>query len=128
MSTPSIDKQISIIDKNICRHIAEANGETRGMVSQDILAQLRNFVEHIMLKIFANGNDIPDDYNNICKAIAYIEGHGKYRDIRRFHDFLQIVASYYTMDEEQSERLMLKYYDSGKLRLLSVPADYRGSR
>lgn len=50
MGTPNIDKQILVINRNICRHIAEANGETRGMVSQDILAQLRNFVEHIMLK------------------------------------------------------------------------------
>ena len=49
MGTPNIDKQIFVINRNICRHIAEANGETRGMVSQDILAQLRNFVEHIML-------------------------------------------------------------------------------
>lgn len=111
MGTPNIDKQILVINRNICRHIAEANGETRGMVSQDILAQLRNFVEHIMLKIYARGSDIPDDYNNICKAIDYVEAQGKYKDIRRFHDFLQIVASHYTMDEENSERLMLKYYE-----------------
>lgn len=111
MGTPNIDKQILVINRNICRHIAEANGETRGMVSQDILAQLRNFVEHIMLKIYARGNDIPDDYDNICKAIEYVEAQGKYKDIRRFHDFLQIVASHYTMDEENSERLMLKYYE-----------------
>lgn len=111
MGTSNIDKQILVINRNICRHIAEANGETRGMVSQDILAQLRNFVEHIMLKIYARGNDIPDDYDNICKAIEYVEAQGKYKDIRRFHDFLQIVASHYTMDEENSERLMLKYYE-----------------
>ena len=111
MGTPNIDKQILVINRNICRHIAEANGETRGMVSQDILAQLRNFVEHIMLKIYARGNDIPDDYDNICKAIEYVEAQGRYKDIRSFHDFLQIVASHYTMDEENSERLMLKYYE-----------------
>lgn len=111
MGTPNIDKQILVINRNICRHIAEANGETRGMVSQDILAQLRNFVEHIMLKIYARGNDILDDYDNICKAIDYVEAQGKYKDIRRFHDFLQIVASHYTVDEENSERLMLKYYE-----------------
>ncbi len=53
-NTPSIDKHIYTIDKVICRHIAEANGDNRGLVSQDILAQLRNLVEHIMLKIYAN--------------------------------------------------------------------------
>ena len=111
VGTPNIDKQILVINRNICRHIVEANGETRGMVSQDILAQLRNFVEHIMLKIYAKGNDIPNDYDNICMAIDYVEAQGKYKDIRCFHDFLQIVASHYTMDEENSERLMLKYYE-----------------
>ena len=30
---------------------------------------------------------------------------------KTLHDFLQIVASHYTMDEENSERLMLKYYE-----------------
>ena len=110
-STPNIDKQIYTIDKVICRHIAEANGDTRGIASQDILAQLRNFVEHIMLKIYAKGNDIQDDYEILCKGIAYVEGQGQLKDITRFHDFLQIVASHYTMDEENSERLMLKYYE-----------------
>ena len=111
MGMLDIDKQILIINKTICRHISAANGETRGVVSQDILAQLRNFVEHIMLKIYANGNDISDDYDNICKAIDYVEGRGNLKDIKRFHDFLQIVASHYTMDEENSARLMLKYFE-----------------
>ena len=91
VSTSNIDKQILVINKNICRHIAEANGETRGMVSQDVLAQLRNFVEHIMLKIYAKGNDIPDDYDNICKAIDYVEAQGKYKDIRRFMIFFRLL-------------------------------------
>lgn len=30
--------------------------------------------------------------------------------LSRFHDYLQIIASHYTLDEENSERLMLKYY------------------
>ncbi len=70
-NTPNIDKQIYTIDNVICRHIAEANGDTRGIVSQDIFAQLRNFVEHIMLKIYANGNDIQDSYDNLCKGLTY---------------------------------------------------------
>lgn len=43
MGTPNIDKQILVINRNICRHIAEANGETRGMVSQDILSAAKEF-------------------------------------------------------------------------------------
>ena len=47
-----IDKQILNSDKIICRHINNLCNSTRGEISQDILSQLRHFVEHILLKIF----------------------------------------------------------------------------
>jgi ATP-dependent exoDNAse (exonuclease V), alpha subunit - helicase superfamily I member len=110
-TTPNIDRQIYTIDKTICRHIAALDTSARGIVSQDILSQLRNFTEHIMLKFYTNGVDIDNSYENICKAIDFIAVHGNLKLLRRFHDFLQIVASHYTLDEENSERLMLKYYE-----------------
>ena len=64
-----------------------------------------------MLKFYANGRDIDDNYENICKAINYAKSRGNLKVLRRFHDYLQIVASHYTLDEENSERLMLKYYE-----------------
>jgi len=106
-----IDRQILIIDKTICRHIDSLPASPRGVVSQDILSQLRNFVEHIMLKFYANGQDIDNSYENICKAIDFAKTRGNLKVLRRFHDYLQIVASHYTLDEENSERLMLKYYE-----------------
>ena len=106
-----IDEQIKVIDKAICRHISNLNFEKRGAVSQDILAQLRNFVEHIMLKFYAGNNDISNTYSNICKAIEHSQTRGELKVLYRFHDFLQIVASHYALDEENSERLMLKYYE-----------------
>lgn len=106
-----IDQSIENINNVICRHLDESDQKGRGFISQDILAQLRNFVECIMLKIYAKGNNIECTYSNICASIRFIESHSQYKDIRKFHDFLQIVASHYTMDEESSERLMLKYYE-----------------
>ncbi|WP_206813126.1 ATP-dependent DNA helicase [Paradesulfitobacterium ferrireducens] len=106
-----IDAQILTIDKVICRHIDSLGTSPRGVVSQDILSQLRNFVEHIMLKFYANGQDIDNSYENICKAIDFVKSRGNLKVLRRFHDYLQIVASHYTLDEENSERLMLKYYE-----------------
>ncbi|XQY92146.1 ATP-dependent DNA helicase [Metabacillus sp. HB246100] len=106
-----IDAQILNINKVICRHIDNLATSPRGVVSQDILSQLRNFVEHIMLKFYANGQDIDNDYDNICTAIDFVRTQGKLKVLRRFHDYLQIVASHYTLDEENSERLMLKYYE-----------------
>jgi len=106
-----IDAQIFGINKVICRHIDSLGTSTRGAVSQDILSQLRNFVEHIMLKYYANGKDIENSYDNICKAIDFVKAQGNLKVLRGFHDYLQIVASHYTLDEENSERLMLKYYE-----------------
>lgn len=106
-----IDEQILRIDKVICRHIDSLGTSTRGVVSQDILSQLRNFVEHIMLKYYSNGKDIENSYDNIGKAIEFVKAQGNLKVLRRFHDYLQIVASHYTLDEENSERLMLKYYE-----------------
>lgn len=106
-----IDEQIFRIDKVICRHIDNLGTSTRGVVSQDILSQLRNFVEHVMLKYYSNGKDIENSYDNIRKAIDFVKSQGKLKVLKRFHDYLQIVASHYTLDEENSERLMLKYYE-----------------
>lgn len=108
MST--IDDRIKYIDNVICRHIGSADFSPRGAISQDILAQLRNFLEHIMLKFYANGGDIDNTYDNICKAIEFVQTRGDLKLLYKFHDYLQIVASHYTLDEENSERLMLKYY------------------
>jgi Cdc6-like AAA superfamily ATPase len=106
-----IDGQILIINKFIYNSIDKCNVSERGYFSQAILAQLRNFVEHIMLKIYANGQDIDDTYDNICDAIAYVKARGNLKFLRQFHDFLQSVASHYTLEKENSERLMLKYYE-----------------
>jgi hypothetical protein len=110
-TTLRIDAQILNINKVICRHIDNLSTSPRGVVSQDILSQLRNFVEHIMLKFYANGQDIENSYVNICNAIDFVKVRGNLKVLWRFHDYLQIVASHYTLDEENSERLMLKYYE-----------------
>lgn len=120
--TSQIDTQILNINRVICRHIDSLSTSTRGAVSQDILSQLRNFVEHIMLKYYANGEDIENSYENICKAIVFVKAKGNLKVLKRFHDYLQIVASHYTLDEENSERLMLKYYEY-LLRLKSLLQD-----
>ena len=57
-----IDEQIMNSDRVICRHIDSIEKSTIGEISQDILSHLRHFVEHIMLKIYANGEDIEDSF------------------------------------------------------------------
>lgn len=106
-----VDNCINEIDKVICRHFDSIGFNTRGAVSQDVLSQLRHLVEHIMLRFYTRGQDMDNSYDNICHGVEYVRGRGDLKVLRRFHDFLQIVASHYTLDEENSERLMLKYYE-----------------
>ena len=105
-----IDEQIQVCDRAICRHISQFDVSGRGEISQDILSNLRNFVEHIMLKIYADGKDMEDDWETIQQAVRYVKSRGEWKDLWQFHDLLQISVSHYTPDENASERLMLKYY------------------
>lgn len=95
-----------VIDKNIDNYNSD-----RGFLSQNIMSQLRNFVEHVSLKAYSNGQDIEVEYENINKALVYVNSTAKFKFLNKFHKFLQPVASHYTLDEENSERLMLKYYE-----------------
>jgi energy-coupling factor transporter ATP-binding protein EcfA2 len=108
-----IDHHIINIDITICKNIEKFNGEDRGFLSQNILSHLRNFVEHIALKIYEEAikDKVSNDYENIQKSIEFIKSQGGLKFLSRFHKLLQISVSHYTLNEESSERLMLKYYE-----------------
>jgi energy-coupling factor transporter ATP-binding protein EcfA2 len=106
-----IDTEILNIDKVISANIDRFDTSERGLLSQNILSQLRNFVDHISLKAYSAGKDIDNSYDNIKKAEAYIKTRGDLRFLSNFHKLLQKTISHYTPDEENSERLMLKYYE-----------------
>lgn len=108
-----ITSYIINIDKAICKNIEKFDVEERGLLSQNILSHLRNFVEHIALKIFEDTKktNISNDYENIQNAIEYIKARGDLKFLSRFHKLLQISVSHYTLNEESSERLLLKYYE-----------------
>jgi Cdc6-like AAA superfamily ATPase len=106
-----IDEQILRSDAAICRHIKNLDALGRGAVAQDILANLRTFVEHIMFKIFAHVNEVSYDYLHIEHAIDFVKTRGQLKFLWRFHAYLQIVTSHYTLGPEDSERVMLKYYE-----------------
>jgi len=106
-----IDSQILNTNKAICENISKFDDSQRGLLSQNLLSQLRNFVDHISLKIYGAGKDIEDTYVNIKDAETFIKARGDLKFLSRFHRLLQISASHYTLDEENSERLMLKYYE-----------------
>lgn len=66
-----IDEAILESDKIICHQISRLDESSRGEVSQEVLESLRHFVEHIPLKVYANGNDIEDTQENIKAAVKH---------------------------------------------------------
>ena len=57
---PTIDDQIRVIDGAICRYLDNIDNSSRAVISQDILAHLKNLVEHVMLKYYSPREDIED--------------------------------------------------------------------
>lgn len=109
-----IDQKIYYGNEAICRNIESLHENERGLLSQNILSQLRNFLECIFVKIYmCAGNPlVENDYQNIKNAVKFMNTlQGKYRFLNQFHKLLQISVSHYTLDPDSSERLMLKYYE-----------------
>lgn len=99
------------ISRNIDKNIKKSSSD-RGFLSQNILSQLRNFVEAISLYFYVKSAELTDNnYKNIKKANEYVKTKGNLNVLSKFHKLLQISTSHYTLDEENSERLMLKYYE-----------------
>jgi hypothetical protein len=106
-----VDAEILNINKVISNNIDRFDSSERGLLSQNILSQLRNFVDHISLKAYSKSKNIDNTYDNLKKAETYIKTRGDLRFLSNFHKLLQKTISHYTPDEENSERLMLKYYE-----------------
>lgn len=107
-----IDKAILDANGAICDNIAQLGAGDRGLLSQNILGQIRNFVEYIAIKAYSNGQDVnPNDYALNVAALKDMQRRGDLRFLYRFHEMLQKSVSHYTVDKDGSERLMLKYYE-----------------
>lgn len=125
----SVDKKIIEANSIIERNIESIPKEQRGFLSQNILGQLRTFVEYIGLKIYLEYNDFGQTivYNDktISKAMTFIKGRGNLKYIERFHYFLQITKSHYVESDDGAERLMLKYYKYLVKLKITIKSKYR---
>jgi len=108
-----INQKISIINQTISKNISRFDDSERGLLSQNILSQLRNLIELIFLKIYnqKESKSLEPIYENFRTSEKYVKRIGTLRFLWKFHNLLQISTSHYTLDENTSERLMLKYYE-----------------
>ena len=99
----------NVIDKNIEAHQILKD---RGLLSENILAQLRNLTEDIAIFINNKDNslDLDSHYNNVEDSIKYVSSIQKYKYINIFHKYLKSTTSHYTPSESDAEGLMLFYF------------------
>lgn len=105
-----IDIRIQELNKTVCDNIELIDFASRGLVSQNILAQSRHLVEHIAMKAYSMEHELTVDYPDIKSSLEFIKTDNKYLFLRRFHTFLQESRSHYGSSHEGAERLILKYY------------------
>ena len=108
----AIDKAILDTNSVICKNISKFDASERGLLSQNILSQLRNLIEYIAMKICSQKPDVdPNNYDKRVECLKKLKTNGKLKFLYKFHELLQISVSHYTLDANTSERLMLKYYE-----------------
>jgi hypothetical protein len=106
----AVYEQIRSVDETICRNI-ESLGHQRDLLSQNILAQLRNLVEGVAVLLHTDRIDAEFNYAAVDPALDFVRSKAKFNFLGKFHKLIQISASHYTLDGDASERLMLKYYE-----------------
>lgn len=108
-----LKKAILTSNETICSNIEHFDRNQRGLLSQNILSQLRTLIEHINLFVYykETGEILSDSYSDIQIAKKYINSQGKFKILQIFHSWLQQVVSHYAPEREDAERLMLKYYE-----------------
>jgi len=106
----TVGEQIQSADEAICRNIGSLTDQ-RALLSQNVLAQLRNLVEGVAVRLHAGRSDAEFNYAAVDPGLAFVKGNAKLNFLGKFHRLIQTSASHYTMDGDASERLMLKYYE-----------------
>ncbi|KLU09977.1 ATP-dependent RecD-like DNA helicase [Kocuria sp. SM24M-10] len=107
----TVDTQIHNISANISGNI-DALSHDRGLLAQNLLSQLRNLVEAVAVRLHLKDGNAEFHYDATKPAIDWIGSANKQTNfVHRFHKLLQMSTSHYTLEEDASERLMLKYYE-----------------
>lgn len=106
----TVSDQIRAADAAICGSI-DSLGDQRDLLSQHVLAQLRNLVEGVAVRLFTGSDGTEYNYAVIEPGLDFVRADGKLNFLGKFHKLIQISASHYTLDGDTSERLMLKYYE-----------------
>lgn len=108
----SVVNEINNINMVIDDNISEKDYLNRGLLSQNILAQLRNLVEDVIVLWYNKNNttNLGTHFEDKKTAYKNLETRCNPRFLNEFHRYLQTSKSHYTSDYNGAERLMQKYY------------------
>lgn len=117
MTTNEVKTEItqSLITCNdvIERHINNVEITGREVTSQDVLQNLRTFIQTIMVRLYAEDHNITQNFGSAYDEIKKATSEIKYRVpfLGKFFDFVQTSVSHYILDPNSAERVMLKYLE-----------------
>ncbi|MDE0117730.1 MAG: hypothetical protein OXT07_14090 [bacterium] len=106
----TVGEQIQSANDAICENI-DSLADDRALLSQNVLAQLRNLVEGVVVRLHTGKSSAEFKYEAVAPALAFVRADARFNFLGRFHKLIQKSASHYTLDGDASERLMLKYYE-----------------
>lgn len=106
----TVGEQISGADEAICGNINSLTDD-RALLSQNLLAQIRNLIEGVAVRLHAGWSDAEFSYPLVGPGLAFVRSKAKLSFLGKFHKLVQASASHYALDGDSSERLMLKYYE-----------------
>lgn len=98
-------------DKVICDNIAKRDVLGNELLYQNVIAQLRHFVEGIARLICSREKDIANNQKGTTEAIKFIKSRENLVFLKRFHQCLQVSAAHSTVDPDAAMRLMHRYWD-----------------
>lgn len=99
-------------DEHITKSIKMASSLDRGYASKSIVDGLRTFVEQVALYVYGvqTGDFVLEKYEDIKPVLNKIENLKGFKPLFKLHNYLQVLSSHYSIDEDASERAMIKYY------------------
>lgn len=106
----TVDEQILSASSAIERNI-DTLAEQRDLLSQNVLAQLRNLVEGLIVRARSGDGSQSFHFDDVRPALDAVRANPRLNVLTRFHHLLQASVSHYTLEGDPSERLMLRYFE-----------------
>lgn len=107
------DEKLMVENENLSSLLDEVGIDNRPIISSRLLQGLRNFVEHVMIKIYCEDTrtDLDDSWESICSAELYCQTQGQYYFLVLLRQNLHGTSGHRTIAYDYSEAVFLMYIE-----------------